>query len=1531
MRLEFSYLALLLYFDSRNPIDSRGVRFLGTQKTTVQMWRFVIAGLSTFVLFQFVSLYLSWPKQMTLGGISMLIAMVLNRTSKSKRVTLALMLLSMAATLRYGWWRFRTIVQYFSDESNHRLSIDSVLMLILLSAEAYTMLIMVLGFMQTSTPLRRKPVPLPADEDLWPHVDVLIPTYNEPLSLVRYTALAANNIDYPPEKLHVYILDDGTRAGFAEFASNAGIGYVIRAKHDHAKAGNINHALTQMSSPLVTIFDCDHVPTRSFLQVTAGWFLHDEKLGMLQTPHFFYSPDPFERNLLQFKTIPNEGGLFYGVIQDGNDLWNATFFCGSCAVIRRSALDEVGGIATETVTEDAHTSLRMQKRGWNTAYINLPQAAGLATETLAAHVGQRVRWARGMIQILRTDNPLLARGMKFTQRLCYFNAMLHFMYAVPRLVFLCAPLAYMLAGRTIIPGYWVAILAYAMPHLVISSLTNSRVQGRYRHSFWNEIYETVLAPYILLPTLLALINPKLGKFNVTDKGSTLMETTFDRHVAAPTSWLLFFNFLGICAVPYWLLVKDPGHPGTVISNLVWILFNMVILGVAAAVANEQQQRRSSVRVPAELSVNIHLANKDIVCGVTKDMSVGGAWMDFTGSAEFSVGDVLQLSFPMQTGVDQISATVLSTRGSSLRLRFKNLSIAEEETLTCALYSRADSWINSRDNQEVDRPLLSLLRVMRLSLTGFRQVLGGLMPRPKTAEGKQAKQRKKAAATAGAMLLLVLGLVSTAGAQFPGVGPGSSTPSSPVEPDTKAEEPLGARAQATEASTGSAVTLYSPETAAVNPDDANTKITFKDMGVQSTMDLRGPHSFQSVGFVLGHSRVPRQAMLNLTYHFSSVLAPRHGSIRVSLNNTPIALITALSRSQAESEFAFAALPIPAELLIRNNELTFEFTGEAAVSHDSKAKPVVLANIGATSTLLIAGVHIPIKNELSLLPLPFFDADLQTPTTIPFVFLASPTPQMLQAAGVVASWLGTLGKGTPVRFSVSIGDIPAGNAILIADGVSPEKSSEPQMPAGSSLSLRANPSDPEGTLLIVSGGNETELLNAARSLSLMKVANPNSGNSSGLLGDTVHVGDFQLPAARKIDDAPRWLMTDRLTSLWTLASEQALQSDGSRPLPVYFRAPPDLYYGETQNVNLRLTYRYNALPIAAGSALRVYLNSTLLNEAPLSPGNDFADRQRSVFVPTAGVRPFGNTLNFSFDFIPLNPDSSSQDPTAKLAGAILENSFVDLRGVAHWASMPNLELFANAGFPFTRKADLEDTVVVLPAAPTAKEITLFLYLMSHCGTQTGYPSLRVEVAGPDVVMRGDRDYLVLGGVSDQPALTALEAYLPVTLDENGVHLKRITSVVSQVLAYWRRFNGEFIQRPQPSNQGGRPDLILEGLQSPFFPGRSIVLVDVRNEAAIDSFADVFLDRSQSSDISQTVSLFRGGTLSSYTLDTSFYHVGSISKYSLMRIWCAQYFWMLLGVMTLASVVLATYLRDHLDLMIKERLQGTTPIGAVEVEVA
>jgi cellulose synthase (UDP-forming) len=1449
----------------------------------VRSFRFVVACLCTFVLFQFVSLYMSWSKQVIFGSLTVLVAMVINRSGKSRLWTVALMLLSIAATLRYGWWRIRLVVGYFSDETNHHISIDAVLMLILLSAEIYTVGIMVLGYMQTSQRLQRRPVPLPADEAMWPHVDVLIPTYNEPLSLVRYTALAAINIDYPPEKLHVYILDDGTRKEFADFAEQAGVGYIVRDKHNHAKAGNINHALTQMNSPLVSIFDCDHVPTRSFLQVTVGWFLVEDRLAMMQTPHFFYSPDPFERNLLQYKSIPNEGELFYGIIQDGNDLWNATFFCGSCAVIRRKALDEVGGIATETVTEDAHTSLRMQKKGWNTGYMNIAQAAGLATETLAGHVGQRVRWARGMIQILRTDNPLLATGMKLTQRLCYFNAMMHFMYAVPRLIFLVAPLAYMLAGRTIIPGYWLAILAYALPHLIISNMTNSRVQGTHRHSFWNEIYETVLAPYILFPTVLALINPKLGSFNVTDKGTTLDETKFDRKIAAPTTWLLGLNFLGVLAAPYRFFVLDPTHPGVVLSNLFWILFNVVILGVAAAVAHEQKQRRASVRIPVQIPVEGMTKDGIAVHGATTDMSVGGASVTLTGDLpELPPGETVQFTFPAQTGNAPVTATVIRVQGDRMRVRFTDLRIEEEETLTCALYSRADSWVNVRDKVEEDRPFVSLGRIVVLSMTGLKQVLLGLLPEKSRVPARTAS-------------LLLFGFLTLAGLRMdaqalpqPAFPPGAM-PAIPTIPPLVLDTAAMADAAASEP----------------------THIRFKDMGVTDEAELRGPHSYYTLHFILPHTLLPKTAQLTLGYRFSSELRNAGAAlIRLSLNKTLIATITPDTAADRVGRYNILPIAVPAELLIRDNELTVEFTGNGVLQTNGKAQAAVLARLANASELVVSGIPLPFRTDISLLPLPLFDSDLQGTTTIPFVFPTQPDAKTVQAAGIVASWFGILASNKPIRFRVVVGPVPQGNAVVFVNKSSGQ-AFLPSTSPGASLQLSANPSDPNGTALIVSGDNSDQLITAARALSL-RSSHVDDGKEQ-LLGNVLHVDDFTMPAARTIDDAPRWVPTDRLVSLSKYIPQSSEVTDGSRPVPVYFRVPPDLYYGETENLNLLVRYRYDAQRLANGSALRTYINGTLINEAPLPPGGKTVDGQRLTLLPVANMRPFTNTLLFNFDFAPLRGGAAA----TRLQGSILQNSSLDLRGLNHWAQLPNLELFANAGFPFTQYADLSRTIVMLPRQPSGAEITLFLDMLSHFGRQTGYPALRVEVAGPDDLVREDHDYLILGSYATQPAFAALRDNLPIALDADGVHAKPMDTYQTRAQRWWYRITRQTIPEQDFARDAGLADSVVEGIQSPYATDRSLVVVAMRDDSIEPMFADLFLERSQSSDISHTVSVLRGTHFLSYDLNVTRYHVGTISHYTAMRIWLTQYFWMLLLAVAFCTVILGRWVRDYLQQRADERL--------------
>ena len=640
-------------------------------------------------------------------------ALLLSKTP-GRLSTLAMIVLSISASSRYIYWRFTDTIGF-----THWM--DAALGYGLVLAELYAFAVLLIGYFQTAWPLQRRPVPMPADVSTWPSVDIFIPSYNEPLEVVRQTVFSAMSQDWPADRLHVYVLDDGRRTEFREFCEELGVGYLIRDNNHHAKAGNINAALKVTHSEYIAIFDCDHIPTRSFLQVCMGWFFKDTNLVMLQTPHVFFSPDPFERNLDTFHRMPNEGELFYGIVQDGNDLWNASFFCGSCAIIRRKELLEVGGIAVETVTEDAHTALKLSRLGYNTAYLEVPQAAGLATESLSGHVGQRIRWARGMAQIARTDNPLFGKGLHFGQRLCYLNAMLHFFYGLPRLVFLTAPLAYLLFGAHVFQASALMITAYALPHLAHASVTNSRIQGRFRYSFWNEVYESVLAWYIMRPVLVAAINPKLGKFNVTAKGGVIEKAYFDWTIARPYVVLLVINLIGM-AVGFWkLLSSDGDETTTLVINMVWTVYNIILLGASVAVASETRQVRGTPRVAASLPAVIRFDNgRTLVCK-TEDFSQHGLGLAVPPDVDIPMGSSLSVSLFRSDEEGVFPAIVTFSGKGRLGVKFDNLSLHQQAELASLTFARADAWIATWGTGQRDKPLRSLKSVIVIGLRGMGQL------------------------------------------------------------------------------------------------------------------------------------------------------------------------------------------------------------------------------------------------------------------------------------------------------------------------------------------------------------------------------------------------------------------------------------------------------------------------------------------------------------------------------------------------------------------------------------------------------------------------------------------------------------------------------------------------------------------------------------------------------------------------------------------------------------------------------------------
>ncbi len=1016
----------------------------------------------------------AWPQQLLLAAASIAASLWLHRSSASYRATLILIAVSMCSTFRYAFWRMTTTWHFFDEAQSRWQPLDAFFIGILVLAECYAFLILYLGYLQTIQPLRRQPARLPDALEAWPEIDLLIPTYNEPLSVVRHTVLGSLLIDWPPEKLHVYLLDDGTREEFRAFAGEAGIGYITRADHAHAKAGNINHALQQVHSPLVAIFDCDHVPTRSFFQVTVGWFLRDERLGLVQTPHHFYSPDPFERNLEQFRSVPNEGELFYGVVQDGNDFWNATFFCGSCAILRRSALDEVGGIAVETVTEDAHTSLRLQMRGWNTAYINLPQAAGLATERLSGHIKQRIRWARGMVQILRTDNPLFVKGLRPMQRLCYLNAMTHFLYALPRLIFLSAPLIYLLLGRRNVPGSWVAIFAYALPHLVLSSVANSRIQGKHRHSFWNEVYETVLAPYILLPTMIAMLSPKLGKFNVTAKGGVVDRRFFDSRIAMPFLVMLAFNGLGLlCAVPrlwrfpavdpHLLLAPllnlpssmyDDGHTGTVVTNVLWALLNSLVLGVALGVASESQQRRSAVRLSMQVPARVRLRKGDVLAGVTADVSSGGVMMQTDLPAHLECGEQVEVLLHALEKEVAFPAAVVRVSGTELRVRFHPLSLPQEEALTQVLYSRADTWLHWGDSREPDRPLHSLKHIFLLALRGLRQTLLELVRMSLRAHVPRRRRRmletRAASLSLPVSLLTIFALLSHAALALA---------DNPAQPARTAQ--LG-------------------QTAAPDRSVHAYHFTFADADTTEPLPVLPVRKTAPVRFILPRAEVATAARLRLHYraHLRSgqalaiylngvrtaslPLGDPEGSLDKGVKTAPeghAALTTCLHRPGGSD--CFSEIALGKAMLVRENRLSFSLEGKSVERPRREQNDLELFTIEPDSSIAIETWMLPL-NSAGRVPLQIFDGGARPHPAVRIAFARAPSMQSINAAATVASWLGALAADGGLTFDVSVDPVPPPNSIFFDDrakmaGPEPRFLRHPATDGSVSLALIALPGD------------------------------------------------------------------------------------------------------------------------------------------------------------------------------------------------------------------------------------------------------------------------------------------------------------------------------------------------------------------------------------------------------------------------------------------------------------------------------------------
>ncbi|HYW93726.1 MAG TPA: glycosyltransferase [Gammaproteobacteria bacterium] len=444
-------------------------------------------------------------------------------------------------------------------------------------------------------------------------VDVFITTRNEPLAMVRHTLVGAIAMDYPHQ---TWLLDDGNRRDMRLLAHALGCRYISRVHNTDAKAGNLNHALARTHGEFIAIFDADHVPDRSFLRRTLGYF-RDPDVAFVQCPQTFYNLDAYQvrgGHSLRW----GEQSLFFRVIQRGKDYWNATMFVGTSAVMRRAALEHIGGIATGTVTEDLHTTIRLQRAGWSSVYHDEALAFGLAAPSLRSYVGQRLRWGQGAMQVWRREGLLFRRGHTLAQRVCNLASVLTYFDAWPRLFLYALPGVVLITGIMPISTLDVAFAVHFVPYYFLQFWVFEELARGYGNSLYVEEYN-LLRSFTFAFSTLALLRSRIP-FRVTDKG--LAGRGSEAALLLPQ--LLELGFVLVASgVGVWLWPSHRQLPLTAfIANLLWAALVLAIGVRAVSHTLRRARNRRDYRFPVPLPAAL-MINQQPATGVAHDISARG--------------------------------------------------------------------------------------------------------------------------------------------------------------------------------------------------------------------------------------------------------------------------------------------------------------------------------------------------------------------------------------------------------------------------------------------------------------------------------------------------------------------------------------------------------------------------------------------------------------------------------------------------------------------------------------------------------------------------------------------------------------------------------------------------------------------------------------------------------------------------------------------------------------------------------------------
>ncbi len=533
------------------------------------------------------------------------------------------------------WWRWTSTIN-----TEPRAIVPSLLLML---AETWAYLNMCMFVFLVWRLRQRDPGPAPPGKT----VDVFITCYDEPLEVLRRTAMGARAIRYPHR---TYMLDDGKREEVRAMAAELGIGYIRRVGNANAKAGNLNFALSVTKGEFILQLDADHVPLPGIIDRMLGHF-SDPKMAVVQSPQDFYNVDSFTHIVNdEGRRLWEENRIFYSLIQPGRDYWNASFFCGSCGILRRSALEDIGGFASQTIIEDMETTIELQAKGWKSGYHNETLAYGLAPGAAAAYHVQRLRWGQGAMQVLRKIKPLTKRGLTFPQRLNYFAGTVTYFEGWQKAIFYLMPLFFFFTGILPVAGNEREFLVRLVPYLILSILAFELLSRGTGYLLITERF-TMIRVWTYMMAALAIFTKRPLKFNVTPKGKTAVPVSAYApqlvllllSIAAPI-WATFAWYHG------WINYTAPGWGALAFwVNLVWVLWNVSFAWYVVRHTLKMRQQRQDHRFVDQLPIQVRAEGGEtatIFPAITVDLNPAG--LGFRATHKVEEGTRVAIQLPLAT-------------------------------------------------------------------------------------------------------------------------------------------------------------------------------------------------------------------------------------------------------------------------------------------------------------------------------------------------------------------------------------------------------------------------------------------------------------------------------------------------------------------------------------------------------------------------------------------------------------------------------------------------------------------------------------------------------------------------------------------------------------------------------------------------------------------------------------------------------------------------------------------------------------------